>query len=280
MNELQKIELDLFLCFDSICKNLNLKYFLVAGSALGAVRHGGFIPWDDDLDVGMYREDYDRFMESAPSLLPTGIFLQNYKTDPQYPYVFAKLRNSNTTFVEKLLSNFSINHGVYIDIFPLDGYPEDILDRKKLSSLKTKYRRKLFCGFKMPRSLKSKVLALILRFFGYHRRTAETLAQYELLISKYPVKDSKIICSHGNRYGERDYLNKTYYGNGLNVLFEGIQVRIPEKYDEYLTALYGNWRQLPPPEEQKGVHPYIIFDMYKSYTEYENNLKSRLKKGI
>ena len=92
MNELQKVEFDLFTCFAQTCEKLNLKYFLVCGSALGAARHGGFIPWDDDMDVGMYREDYNKFMELAPAILPDGIFLQNYKTDPAYPHIFAKLR--------------------------------------------------------------------------------------------------------------------------------------------------------------------------------------------
>ena len=79
MNDLQKVEFELLKVFIETCEKLNLNYFLVCGSALGAVRHGGFIPWDDDMDVGMYREDYNKFMELAPALLPEGLFLQNYR---------------------------------------------------------------------------------------------------------------------------------------------------------------------------------------------------------
>ena len=129
MNELQKVELDILQHFIEACEKLNVQYFLVCGSALGAKRHGGFIPWDDDMDVGMYREDYNKFMEQAPAILPEGYFLQNYKTDPAYSNVFAKLRNSNTTYIEKTAAELKINHGIYIDIFPLDGYPEDTEER-------------------------------------------------------------------------------------------------------------------------------------------------------
>lgn len=271
MNELQKIELDLFRCFAETCEKLNLNYFLVCGSALGAARHGGFIPWDDDFDVGMYREDYNKFMELAPALLPEGIFLQNYKTDPQYPYIFSKLRNSNTTFIEKLLSNFDINHGIYMDIFPLDGYPDSPSEQAKLASGKRNFRRKLFCGFKMHREFKAGALAFLLRMLGYHKRTAKTLAEYEALISGYPVKDSRIICSHGTWYGERDYIPAQYYGKGAEAVYEGIKVRVPEKCDEYLTSLYGDWRTPPDSEKQEGTHQHEICDTKRPYTFYLRN---------
>ena len=143
MNDLQKVEFDLFTCFAETCEKLNLPYFLVCGSALGAARHGGFIPWDDDLDVGMYRDDYNKFMELAPALLPKGIFLQNYNTDPKFPHMFANLRNSNTTYIEKRLAPLNINHGVYIDIFPLDGYPSNRFEQKKFEFMKRHYKRLL-----------------------------------------------------------------------------------------------------------------------------------------
>lgn len=268
MNELQKIEFDLFRCFAEICEKLNLNYFLVCGSALGAARHGGFIPWDDDFDVGMYREDYNKFMELAPALLPEGVFLQNYKSDPEYPLIFAKLKNSNTTFIEPLLSNFDINHGVWMDIFPLDGYPEDVTEQKKLAHKKRVYLRRSRCGYIMDRPLKGKVYAALLRFFGFHKRTAKTLAKYETLISKYPVEGSKIICNHGTWYGKRDYISAEYYGKGSDMTYEGMKVRVPKDCDKYLTALYGDWRTPPPPEKQKGSHDYEVCDTKRPYTDY------------
>ena len=220
------------------------------------------------MDVGMYREDYNKFMECAPALLPEGIFLQNYKTDPKFPMVFAKLRNSNTTYTEKSMSHLDINHGIYLDIFPLDGAPEDLAERKKLSKKKSLYVRKMTCVCKLPGTLKGKLSVSMFRLLGYRKRTAKIAEKYEAFISKYPVKDSKIICNHGNWYGQRDFISAEFYGKGTDIIYEGISARVPEKYDEYLTALYGDWRTPPPQEKQKGHHYYDICDTEKPYTYY------------
>ena len=270
MNELQKIEMELFQCFEAVCQKLNLNYFLVCGSALGAARHEGTIPWDDDFDVGMYREDYNKFMELAPTLLPDGMFLQNYKSDPKFPYVFSKLRNSNTTFIQTILSDLDINHGIYMDIFPLDGYPENPKERKRLESKKRSYLRQTNCAMKMPKSipLRGKISVALFRTLGCHKRTAKILAKYEELISQYPVQCSKIICNHGTWYGERDYIAAEYYGKGSDAIYEGMKVRVPEQCDKYLTALYGDWRTPPSLDKQKPSHHCDILDTQKPYTEY------------
>lgn len=277
MNELQKVEFDLFTCFAQTCEKLNLKYFLVCGSALGAARHGGFIPWDDDMDVGMYREDYNKFMELAPAILPEGIFLQNYKTDPCYPHVFAKLRNSNTTYVEKSAVNLNINHGVYIDIFPLDGYPEKPSEQRKLTFFKKIYVRKLNCAFTLPSTFKGKLTTLIFRLFGCHKRTSKIAAKYEAFISKYPIKESKLICNHGTWYGSRDFIPADSYGEGTYISYEGFNACVPENYDKYLTHLYGDWRTPPPPEKQQGHHYYEICDTEKPFIFYKDKDCSRYK---
>ena len=272
MNELQKIEFDLFRCFSEVCKKLNLNYFLVCGSALGAARHGGFIPWDDDFDVGMYREDYNKFLELAPPLLPEGIFLQNYKSDPEFPLIFSKLRNSNTTFIEPLLAHCNMNHGIWMDIFPLDGYPESVAEQKKLDRKKRAYLRRSKCGYDdklMRRPFKARVYASIMRMLGFHKRTGRTLAKYEALISMYSVEGSALICNHGTWYGKTDYINAEYYGQGSDAIYEGIKVRVPEKCDEYLTALYGDWRTPPPIEKRKGSHDCDVCDTQKSYLHYK-----------
>lgn len=270
MTDLQKIEMDLFLCFAEVCERLNLKYFLVCGSALGAARHHGFIPWDDDFDVGMYRDDYNKFMNYAPALLPNDVFLQNYKTDPEFPYVFAKLRNSKTTFIQGIMSNLDINHGVYIDIFPLDGCPDSIFEQKKMDLLKRHYLRQLNSAFNMPKSLslRGKLSVSFFRLCGCHKRTTKILSKYEKLISSYPVSDSKVICNHGTWYGKKDYILKEYYGSGTELLYEGVSVIVPEKVDDYLTSLYGDWRTPPPLEKQIGSHNCLICDTKKSYIEY------------
>lgn len=269
MNKLQKVELELFQIFKETCEKLNLDYFLVCGSALGAARHGGFIPWDDDMDVGMFREDYKKFMELAPALLPEGIFLQNYRTDPKYRNIAAKLRNSNTTYIEKSAQDLDINHGVYLDIFPLDGYPESEREQKKLSLLRKWYIRQLVSSY-TPRTLRGKIVSFPFRLFGVQHRTAKILSKYEAVISKYSVADSKRICNHGTWHGSRDFIPSEFYGKGTELLYEGVSARVPEQYEEYLSHLYGDWKKLPPPEKQKGHHYYEVCDTEKPYTFYVN----------
>jgi len=270
MTELQQVEFDLFRIFAETCEKLNLNYFLVCGSALGAKRHGGFIPWDDDLDVGMYREDYNKFIELAPPLLPEGIFLQNYHSDPEYRNIFSKLRNSNTTYIEKTVQHLNINHGIYIDVFPLDGYPQSALEQKWLAFEMKYYVYALLSGFSKSTSLKGTLANLPFRMLGYPRRVKQTLMKYESVISKYPIKDTKLVCNHGTWYGKRNYIPKEFYGKGSVISFEGYPAKVPEDIENYLKTLFGDWQTPPPPEKQRGHHFYEICDTKKPYTEYLN----------
>lgn len=271
MNDLQKVELELLKVFIDVCNKLNLNYFLVCGSCLGAARHGGFIPWDDDMDVGMYREDYNKFMEQAPALLPEGIFLQNYKTDPKFPMVFAKLRNSNTTYVETDYSHLDVHHGVFIDIFPLDGYPPDSKEQKKTRLMEMKFSLLHSTAFKLNPNArwKGRILYRVLRLLGCHKRLGKYNTKHELYRSQFSVEKCGLVRDLGTKH-KTPGIPKEYFGGGQEVLFEGIPVRIPANSDGYLTCLYGDWRELPPPEEQVGHHYYAICDTEKPYTYYLN----------
>lgn len=273
MNDLQKKELEILKVFIEICEKLNLRYFLVCGSALGAVKYGGFIPWDDDLDVGMYREDYEIFLEKAPDLLPKHLFLQNYKTDPAFPQIFSKLRDSRTTYIEKSVAHLNMHHGIYIDLFPLDGYPLDKKTQNALERKKTKYKRQLASACVVDRTLKSKVMCGYNRLLGYHKRTHTIAHKYETLVRQYPINISKLICNHGNWQGKLEYAPKKQYGNGMLVNFEDITVWIPELFDEYLTQKYGDWRADLPEDEKVGHHYYEIYDIDTSFSYYTKDLK-------
>ena len=120
LKKIQKAELYLLLEFDKVCREQGFTYFLDSGTALGAIRHGGFIPWDDDIDVGMPRKDYDRFMEIGQSYLPDNVFLQNRRTEKNYSRYAAKLRLKGTIFPETDSALYEHN-GIFIDIFPFDN---------------------------------------------------------------------------------------------------------------------------------------------------------------
>lgn len=268
MNDLQQKELELLKMFVDVCNSLNLRYYLVCGSALGAVKYKGFIPWDDDIDVGMPREDYEIFIKNVQPLLPNNIFLQNYKTDPSFPHVYSKLRNSDTTYIEKNVAHLKINHGVYIDVFPLDGYPQTWIEKKAL-----KYKKKFlnwlqYCALDTRGGWRVDLRNSFFKKLGFHKKTHKTLARLERLISRYSTQDSKIWCNHGNWQGELEYAEKGQYNNGSVAEFEGIKVRIPENYDAYLTQKYGDWRADLPEEQKRGHHYYTVCDLENPYTKY------------
>ena len=268
MNQLQQTELALLQCFTEICEQLGISYFLVCGSALGAAKYKGFIPWDDDVDVGMYRADYDRFLKEAPALLPERFFLQTYESDPHYPNIFAKLRDSCTTYIEKAVAHVPMHHGIYIDIFPLDGYPADQAEQDRLEKKKSFYKRMLSCVYDVPRSRKGSIIVRLMRLTGIHKKTGTYLRKYEKLIASYPTEGSEKICNHGNWQGKLEYAPHAQYGEGTWADFEGLRVRIPEQYDAYLTQKYGDWRADLPEDQKVGHHYYSVCDPDRPYTEY------------
>lgn len=121
----QKIELEILKDFRQICESLGLQYYLTAGTLLGTIRHQGFIPWDDDIDVAMPREDYDKFAMLGAEKLGDGYIYQSHITEPNFPYYFAKIRKTGTRVEEPILRSIPMDQGIYIDIFPLDQCPDN-----------------------------------------------------------------------------------------------------------------------------------------------------------
>jgi len=268
MNDLQKIEFDLLKHFIKVCETYKLNYYLVCGSALGAVKYQGFIPWDDDIDVALPREDYEFFLKKAPEILPEYIFVQNYKTDTKFPQIFTKLRNSNTTYIEKTCENLDMNQGIYIDVFPLDGYPKNRMKARILEVRKYMYKHMLSTAYTEPKAWKSKMLYRIKRYMGFQNYTNKIAARYEKILMNYSEKTSEIWCNHGNWQGKLEYAKRSQYGAGIEIEFEGIKARVPEKYHAYLLQKYGDYKKDLPEEEKKGHHYYSICDCNRSYLEY------------
>lgn len=280
MNDLQRTELCLLENFINVCEKLGLTYFLVCGSALGAAKYGRFIPWDDDIDVALPRADYEIFCRRAKEFLPGYCFLQNYRTDPAFPMIFSKIRDTRTTYIEKSMADLDICHGVYIDVFPLDGYPEIEKEKARTEREKRKFAMKTLCCFSVRYSKKAALLARVQRLIGFRGKSAEFARRLEAEISKYPCDKSAVWCNHGNWQGKLEYAPREQYGKGTEAHFEGLTVRIPERYDEYLSQKYGNWRADIPPEAKKGHHYYTICDLSRPYTDYtkHSGTKEKYKK--
>jgi len=268
---LKRVELSLLQAFVSVCDRLQLRYFLLGGTLLGAVRHKGFIPWDDDIDIGMPRQDFERFLSRAQAYLPEEYFLQTHKTDPMFPFCHAKLRDSRTTFIEKSVAHLDMHHGVYIDIFPLDFCPEG-----KLSRLAFMLKRQLLFlrvrpVFAIPAcqrrcavlelGAKAAAALLSLKYKSY----GEALEALEDLYRKTP--SSRFVANFCGAYGRREIVPADCFKEAVCLPFEGMQLAAPKEYDRYLRHIYGEYLTLPP-EEKRLPHRVDVIDLDRPYQQH------------
>ena len=268
IKELQAVALALFKDFLQVCGTLGLRYYVLGGTALGAVRHKGFIPWDDDIDVGMPRADYQVFLEKAQALLPESVFLQTFETDPEFYANFAKLRNSGTTFIETSLRNSNMNHGVYIDIFPLDDYPDGKWDRFWVKACNMLLNGRLAAAFYYDDSLplRSRLKHTICKILCPSLDKA--LRDRDLLMRS--CRSGSILANYCGAWGEKEFVPAEWFSDGCELEFEGLPVRVPKEYHRYLTQLYGDYMTPPPPEKRIGHHYADVIDLHKPYTAYRS----------
>lgn len=277
LDRLKAVELEILKEFINSCEKLKLRYFLMDGTMLGAVRHNGFIPWDDDIDVGMYRKDYEVFIHEAQRLLPDHYFLQTYETDPGSLINFAKIRDNRTTFIEVSRKNIKMNHGVYIDIFPLDFFPEDIKiqntieNRIRIASLRI--RKEL----NLPKNNRGSVLSETVKFLAgsvFQIKYPKPIMAVRAKDSLYKTcSESNLIINYCGAYGRKAVVPREWYGNGRRVIFEGIETFIPEKAELYLAQVYGDYLSLPPKEKRVSHHYCTVIDTEKSFLYYTKRFR-------
>lgn len=267
LREIQKIELGILIKFDEICRNNNLTYFLDSGTALGAVRHGGFIPWDDDIDVGMPRRDYEIFMKIGQSQLGDKYFLQNRKTDPNCPFTFSKIRKNNTTFMEWNKRNIKMHHGIFIDVFPYDKLPDDSdLTNEYIKSCKKLYNRLLTRMIpdrsKMPVKGFKWFWVAVLRRLKHYIYKVFSVEKLDKEINEYFTKynDENIYDGFSTCHC---FSNKIILPNNIlyppkEMNFEGYKFFVPYNYDLYLKKIYGDYMKLPPENERVNHQTWKI----------------------
>ncbi len=244
-DQIKAVELQLLSAFINCCNKLGLSYYVLGGTMLGAVRHKGFIPWDDDIDVGMPRADYECFLEKAQAILPEYYFVQSRKTEPELPNNFAKLRDSRTTFIESSLKDRRINHGVYIDVFPLDYYPEDPKEQRRLDMLIKILTLRIRPVFTLRKENRHSIMAefgaaAAAKAIALKYRTVDDAldAREELFKSTPPSSRLTNFCG---AYGKKEIVPSGWFGEGADGEFEGMKVRLPKEYEKYLTQLYGDY---------------------------------------
>lgn len=256
--------------FDRVCRQLNIPYMLFAGSMLGAVRHKGFIPWDDDLDVLMLRPDYERFLKEAETVLDRETFFLQKEFSENWPMFFSKLRLNGTTCLEKYHpKNQNTHQGVYMDLFPCDAALDSELGRKlqffasKVVIAKSLDRR----GYDTDSKTKRLFMTLC-RFLP---------TKPFLSFAKMGKRDSRVVHTFfgGARGYEKNIYPRDYFTSYQQAAFEGEDYPISEKYDALLSLLYGDYMTLPP-EEDRLLKQHAIFvnleHSYEIFADFRNDM--------
>lgn len=260
LRKVQLTQLEIAKEIRRVCEENEIPYFLCDGTLLGAVRHGGFIPWDDDMDLGMLRKDYEKFCRIAPEKLGKDYVLQTWYTDPNYALPFAKVRKRGTLYLEAKSSRLQEN-GFFVDIFPFDYVPQDTGARAALSGkLLGIYRVKLMKSRYTPWMENDRIIWK--KRIGYlYYQMKSLFSNHEKLAASFDAlavspEKSAVLCEQ-SALPKPDYYEAHWCEETTELVFEGERFLAPAKYTEYLTALYGDYMQLPPEDQRENRHQIV-----------------------
>ena len=258
--------------FIAICKDNHLTYFCCGGTAIGAVRHQGMIPWDDDVDVFMPRPDYDRFVQIASKQLPEGLELVTPNSKSDYPLFFVKLCDARTTLQEE--QDVPCVYGLYIDIFPIDGAPDDIEAARAMERQFTKTKHKLeaisthvsFVNYlsllKTPKEW-GRFARKTIGFFFRNWYRKHLLQQMTDISYRYSYESASLVAVYCGSYGPKEVFPKAWLEGTTSFPYEGMEVDLPIGYDNYLRQYYGDYMQLPPVEKRISHHMKAYYNLYE-----------------
>ena len=261
LRAVQLTQLDMAKELKKICEKHHITYFIDCGSLLGAVRHQGFIPWDDDMDFGMMREDYNRFLEIAPKELPANLFLQTADTDPGYGYAFAKIRKRDSLYLERVSQNSKENHGVFIDIFPYDSLPDTTTECKKLYQKLTALKMMLKVKAKYEpwndtehKNWKRWILYRPAYFLSLFFSKETLLHKYNKTACQYNSCDTeKCFPQVAETFGQWE-MNRSIFSEMTDLAFEDTTFPAPIGYKELLSVAYGDYMSLPAEDQRTSTH--------------------------
>lgn len=258
LRKLQLIQLEILIEFDKICKKHNLKYSLAGGTLIGAIRHKGFIPWDDDIDVTMPRIDYNKFTEiQKKELNKDKYYFQNMDTDDDYVMLSAKIRRKNSIYSESLNNMNKEKQGIWIDIFPMDNTSNNLFIAKinylRILILKIGLSYKCNNECYSP-VLYKKIILNIIKLFSKVHSIKYYKNKLKKLSEKYNNKISKYVVSNAGVYLFKEIIESKYFDSLTSVEFEGYKFNAPKDYDNYLKHYYNDYMKLPPKDKQVSNH--------------------------
>ena len=264
LRKVRMVQLEIAKEIKRVCEENDIRYFLADGSFLGAVRHQGFIPWDDDMDMGMMRSDYEKFCRIAPEKLKPEYCLQTWYTDPNYGLPFGKVMKRGTVYLENKKSRRLQENGFYVDIFPFDYVPEDAVGRQELAGkLLSIYRVKLMKSGYKPWMEEDRIIWKKRIGYLYYQMKSLFASQQELAkdydalaVSQH---DSMVVCEQ-SALPKPDYYQYAWIEELEDYTFEGETFKGPKDYDKFLAALYGDYMQLPPEDKRENRHQIVEID--------------------
>lgn len=273
LNLLQNNLLSMMSWFHGFCVKNDITYYAAGGTVLGAVRHGGFIPWDDDIDVVLPRDDYNRLIKLLKNKVIDHYILESpYDNNSDYLYSYSKLYDINTTLVEN--TKYTCQRGVFIDVFPLDNLDNSY--KESLKRYKTVDRRNMFlmmrtCKIRRERSFFKNLsiffASLIPNMLIDNKQLSIELDRY---CQNIGISNSIYVGNLMGAYRKKEIIQKNVFGKPILHKFENIEIYIPERYIYYLELIYDKWDILPPKEMQKSNHNYKILDLTIPYKKYKN----------
>lgn len=275
VSELRKMiwlrELEMFDAFQAICERHGLTYYLGGGTLLGAARHQGFIPWDDDFDVGMPRADYEEFLKYAEAELPAPILLQTHDTEPGFLSCHAKLRNPETTGIRyrEWPDGHDYCQGIFFDIFPYDNIPDGKL-RRKLHRFREQFLRKLLNNGPLYTRQRKSLFRKLAHWFSMAVNVffpvERVFRDHEKICQKYNSVETADWGPVSALYdNEKTYYRRSDFTQTAELVFEGLQAKVPSDWDNVLRAQYGDWHQFV---KSDSIHGEVFFDVDKPWTEY------------
>jgi lipopolysaccharide cholinephosphotransferase len=263
LNETQSYIMQVLRSLVAILDELEIPYFMQGGTMLGAIRHKGFIPWDDDVDLGIPRKDYERLLKTISEKLPKNLQLRTYSDETDHHYYFARIVDTRYQ-IRRMGSLEERMENIWVDLFPLDGMPNGWAARTyhklRLTWVRLKYHLSCFEKVNIKRPGRPLIERMVIRFamithVGKWFNTRRQLDKMDALLKKYPPEGSDWLVNFMGQtsYRFNELFKKEVYGNGQRYSFEDMLLVGPDCYDEYLKSLYGDY-MTPPDEAARNAH--------------------------
>lgn len=270
MQDINAVQTDILRDVAAVCEALNIRFYMVHGSLLGTIRDHRFVRGDDDIDIAFFRKDYELFLREAPKHLPRHLFVQSNTSEETYPLEFAKVRDSRTTYIIEIARHLPMNHGIYIDVFPIDYYPICGKWRQRLLNWKRKLLKiRVKSVWKLGKESFVKRLANAAACL-YCPSVKTAVKKIDKMLKK-PEQGELVRVSGGK--GREQGIPRAWFDEAREDEFEGVKVYIPGGYKEYLTAIYGDYTTRTLLEDKEADDQGVdinacVVDTQTPYTAY------------